>query len=176
MGNINSISQAHKLVREAQSKANEARVERERQNIDDAAAFLVEQGRVTAVDEWEQNRIEEVRAEAERRRHEHRLAGAAAVARMQERGETPVTIAELTGIKVTEVRSVLKATGARPAPRPDGPGAQDSANGAARAGAPASGAAPQALGEDGGAAGVAANGLDARGTAVHPTQGVGWGT
>lgn len=178
MGNINSISQARKLVREAQSKANEARVERERQNIDDAAAFLVEQGRVAAVDEWARNRINEVHAEAERRHHEHRLAGAAAVSRMQERGETLARIAELAGVKVAEVRSVLKAAGARPATRPDGLGAEDAVNGAAGAGASSSGVASQALGGDVGEQRAAPNGLDApgqRSVAVHQAQGVGEG-
>jgi hypothetical protein len=85
--NINSKSAARKMVREAQARANEARLERERHNVDDAASFLVELGRLAAVDEWEQGRIVEIRAEGERRRHEHRQVGAAAVARMQKRGK-----------------------------------------------------------------------------------------
>ena len=79
MANINSKTEARKRVREARAKANEARLERERENVDDAASFLVELGRLAAVDEWEQGRIVEIRAEGERRRHEHRQAGAAAV-------------------------------------------------------------------------------------------------
>jgi len=51
MVNINSKSEALKRVREAQTKANEARAERERQNVDDAASFLVELRRLAAVDE-----------------------------------------------------------------------------------------------------------------------------
>lgn len=61
--NINSKSAARKKVREAQMKANEARLEREHHNVDDAASFLVELGRLGAVDEWEQGRIVEIRAE-----------------------------------------------------------------------------------------------------------------
>jgi hypothetical protein len=80
--NINSKSAARKKVRQAQARANEARLERERHNVDDAASFLVKLGRLAAVDEWEQGRIVEIRAEGERRRHEHRQAGAAAVARI----------------------------------------------------------------------------------------------
>jgi hypothetical protein len=53
MVNINSKSQARKRVREAQIRANETRLEREHQNVDDAASFLVELGRLAAVDEWE---------------------------------------------------------------------------------------------------------------------------
>jgi hypothetical protein len=63
MANINSKTEARKRVREAQARANEARLERERQNVDDAASFLVELGRLGAVDEWEQGRIVEIRAE-----------------------------------------------------------------------------------------------------------------
>lgn len=74
MVNINSKAEALERVREARNKANEARFGRERQNVDDAASFLVELGRLAAVDEWEHNRILEVHAEGERRRHEHRLA------------------------------------------------------------------------------------------------------
>src|ERR1700747_2909891 len=127
MVNINSKMQARKRVREAQIKANEARIDREHHNIDDAALFLVELGRLAAVDEWEQNRVQEVRAEAERRRHEHRQVGAAAVARMQARGESLTAIAELTGVKVGEVRAMLKAADAQAAPRADALGAEDSA-------------------------------------------------
>lgn len=42
-----------KKVREAQARANEARLERERQNVVDAASLLVELGRLAEVDEWE---------------------------------------------------------------------------------------------------------------------------
>jgi hypothetical protein len=127
--NVNSKTQARKRVREAQIKAKEARIERERHNVDDAASFLVEQGRLAAIDEWEHNRVQEVRAEAERRRYEHRQAGAAAVARMQARGESLAAIAELAGVKVGEVRGVLKAATARPAARPDALGAVIGASG-----------------------------------------------
>jgi hypothetical protein len=78
------------------------------------------------------NRILEVRVEGERRRHEHRQAGAAAVARMQERGETFAAIAELAGVKVGEVRAVLKAANARPAAPRDALGAAAALGGAPR--------------------------------------------
>ena len=132
MANINSKTEARKKVREAQAKANEARLERERHNVDDAASFLVELGRLAAVDEWEQGRVVEIRAEGERRRHEHRQAGAAAVSRMQERGETLTAIAELAGVKVSEVRVVLKSASAQPVAAPDALGAADSASAAPR--------------------------------------------
>jgi hypothetical protein len=123
MANINSKTAARKKVREAQAKAKEARQERKRHNVDDAASFLVELGRLAAVDEWEQGRVVEIRAEGERRRHEHRQEGAAAVARMVDRGESLTAIAELTGVRVTEVRAVLKSAGAQPVASPDAVGA-----------------------------------------------------
>ena len=86
VANINSKTEAWKRVREAQAKANETRLQRERENVDDAASFLVELGRLAAVDEWEQGRVVEIRAEGERRRHEHRRVGAGAVTRMLDRG------------------------------------------------------------------------------------------
>src|SRR6516165_8688104 len=125
--NINSKLAARKRVREAQNKANEARLERERQNVDDAASFLVELGRLAAVDKWERNRILEIRAEGQRRRHEHRQAGATAAARMQGRGESLTAIAELAGVKVGEVRAMLKAADARVASCADAVGAEASA-------------------------------------------------
>jgi hypothetical protein len=127
MANINSKTEARKKVREAKAKANEARLERERHNVDDAASFLVELGRLAAVDEWEQGRVVEIRAEGERRRHEHRQQGAAAVSRMLDRGETLTAIAELAGVKVSEVRAVLKSAGAQPVAPPDALGAASAA-------------------------------------------------
>jgi phosphomevalonate kinase len=114
MANIKSKTEARKKVRETQAKANEARQERERENVDDAASFLVELGRLAAVDEWEQGRVVEIHAEGERRRHEHRREGAAAVSRILKRGETLTAIAELAGVKISEVRAVMKSAGAQP--------------------------------------------------------------
>jgi hypothetical protein len=90
-----------------------ARLEREHRNVNDAASFLVELGRLATVDDWEQGRIVEIRAEGEQRRREHRQAGAAALSRMQTRGETLTAIAELAGVKVSDVRAMLKSAGAQ---------------------------------------------------------------
>jgi len=148
MANINSKTEARKKVREAQARANEARLQRERQNVDDAASFLVELGRLATVDEWEQGRVAEIHAEGERRRHEHCQAGAASVSRMLDRGETLTAIAELAGVKVSEVRAVLKSTGAQLVASPDALGAADSASAAPRGGGSVVEAA-QALGVGG---------------------------
>jgi hypothetical protein len=127
MANINSKNAARKKVREAQARANEARQERERLNVDDAASLLVELGRLAGVDEWEQGRVAEIHAEGERRRHEHRQEGAAAVSRMLDRGETMAAIAELAGVKVSEVRAVVKTAGAQLVAPPDALGAASAA-------------------------------------------------
>src|SRR5271155_2888161 len=132
MANINSKTEARKKVREAQAKANEARQERERHNVDDLASFMVELGRLAAVDEWEQGRVAEIRAEGERRRHEHRQAGATAVSRMLDRGETLTAIAELAGLKVGEVRAVGKSASAPAVASPDALGAPSAASDAPR--------------------------------------------
>jgi hypothetical protein len=55
-------------VREGLARANKARPERGRLNIDDAAPFLAEPGQLAAVDEWEQGRVVEIRAEGCRAR------------------------------------------------------------------------------------------------------------
>jgi hypothetical protein len=118
-----------------------------------AASLLVELGRVAAVDEWEQGRIVEIRAEGERRRHEHRQAGAAAVSRMLDRGEKLTAIAELAGVKVSEVRAVLKSAGAQPVAPTDALGAAGAASaapqnaGVGAAIASADGARPISVGE-----------------------------
>jgi hypothetical protein len=109
MVNVSSKAEALKRVRQAQAAANEARAERERENIDDAASLVVEHDRLKSVDQWEDKRIGEIRAEADRRRREHRAAGAAALTRMQGRGETLAAIAELTGVTVRELGATLKA-------------------------------------------------------------------
>jgi hypothetical protein len=60
---------------------------------------------------------------------------------MQSRGETAAAIADLAGVKVSDVRMVLKSAGAQPVAPPDALGAPSGA-------APADGT-PQALGVGG---------------------------
>ena len=153
MANINSKTEARKKVREAQARANEARLQRERENVDDAASFLVELGRLAAVDEWERGRVVEIRAEGKRRRDEHRQAGAAAVSRMLDhRGETLAAIAELASVKVSEARAVLKSAGEQPVAPPDALGAPSAVTDAPQnAGAVASGDAARPIGVGGSA-------------------------
>jgi hypothetical protein len=110
-GNTSKV-EARRRVREAQGRANEARGQRERANVDDAATLVVAVGKVSEVDAWETERLaqarDQVRAEANRKRVDHRTEAVAAIARMQQRGETLATIAELTGASVGEIRALLR--------------------------------------------------------------------
>src|SRR6185312_13377203 len=111
-GSNTSKVEARRRVREAQARANEARAQRERANVDDAATLVVAVGKVGEVDAWETERLaqarDQVRAEANRKRVYHRTEAAAAIARMQQRGETLATIAELAGANVGEIRALLR--------------------------------------------------------------------
>lgn len=108
MANILLMAKARKRVREAQAKAQEQRARQERENVEDAAAFVVACSRVAGVDAWEAERIAQINAEAERRRGGQRQAAAAALARMHERGEKIENIAALAETTESEVRSYLK--------------------------------------------------------------------
>ena len=72
---------------------------------------------------------------------------------MLDRGETLTAIAELAGVKVSEVRAVLKSAGAQPVAPPDALGAPSGAAGsagtAAENGASGADGASQTLGVGG---------------------------
>ena len=57
---------------EAQAEANEQRAQRDRDNVDDMATFLVARTRLAGVDEWQAERVSQIGLEADRRREEHR--------------------------------------------------------------------------------------------------------
>src|SRR6185312_9196667 len=82
MVNIQSKSRARRVVREAQAEANEQRAQRDRDNVDDMAAFLVARTRLAGVDECQAERVSQIGLEADRRRDEHRSECAAAVQRL----------------------------------------------------------------------------------------------
>jgi hypothetical protein len=109
--NIQSTAEARQAVRGVRTKAQAERAQRERDNVEDTATFVVARARVTGVDAWEAERVAQVAAEAARRRDEHRLAGAAAVARIRGRGESVSEIAALAQTTETEVRAYLKLAG-----------------------------------------------------------------
>ena len=109
MGNIQSKSQARKMVWEAQARANEERAQGDRANVDDMATFLVARTRLAGVDDWQAERVAQIGLDADRRRDEHRSEGAAAIARIKGRGASIASIAALANISESEVRSYLKA-------------------------------------------------------------------
>jgi|EndMetStandDraft_3_1072993.scaffolds.fasta_scaffold265883_1 hypothetical protein len=110
-GNTSKV-EARRQVREAQARANEARAQRERADVDDAATLMVAVSKLTDVDVWESERLavarERVRAEASRRRANCGAEAGLAVARMQQRGETLATIAALAGLCIGEIRAMLR--------------------------------------------------------------------
>jgi hypothetical protein len=109
MGDIQSKNQVRKLVRDAQSRANQERAQRERENVDDLATFLVARTRFAGVEQWQAERVTQIGLETDRRRDEHRAEGAVAVARLRQRGETIATIATLASVSEYEVCAYLKA-------------------------------------------------------------------
>lgn len=133
MAGSTSKVEARRRAREAQARANEARAQRERANIEDAATYMVAVGKVGEVDAWECERLaavrDQVRTEAGKRRADNRAEAGAAIARMQRRGETLTTIAELTGVGVGEVRAML-----RHAPRAEKPTASGGSHALGRGG------------------------------------------
>lgn len=146
MAKRESKDEVRRKVREAQAQANRARLQRESANREDMVAFLVAEQKLAAVDEWEAERHEQVRLEAEQRREEQRLEGARALARMRERGETVAGIAALGARSEKLVRSYLrKVASSRGAATAEANGSQPL--GEART-APAGGS--EALGSDGG--------------------------
>ena len=121
MAKIESKHEVRRKVREAQAQANRERLKRESNNREDMVAFLVAEQKLAAVDEWESDRHEQVRLEADQRREEQRLEGARALARMRDRGESVAGIAQIGGCSEKLVRIYLKElrTSAAPSTAPE---------------------------------------------------------
>jgi hypothetical protein len=108
MAQIESKHDVRRKVRDAQAQVNRERLKRESDNREDMVAFLVAEQKLSAVSQWEAERHEQVRQEADQRRAEQRREGARALARMRDRGETVADIAKLGGCSVKLVRRYLK--------------------------------------------------------------------
>jgi hypothetical protein len=97
---------------EANRRANEARAARDKANIKDATTFMYEVGKIAEVEQWKKERLaqlrEQVDAEAAKKVATHRAKAGAAVARMQDRGETLTTIATNTDVGIGIVRTMLR--------------------------------------------------------------------
>jgi hypothetical protein len=150
MAKIESRSDVRRKVREAQTRAQQERLKRESDNREDMVAFLLAEQKLQAVDDWEAEHVAQVHGDAEQRRHEQRVEGAKALARMKARGETIKDIAVLGGVPEKLVRSYLKLAASTVAVQEAG------GNGSQPLGSGDAPADPQALGSD---AAAAAGGL-----------------
>lgn len=103
--------EARKRAREASRQANEARVAKEKANIDDAAEILVAVGKIAEIESWKKERLAQLRqqldVEVAKKVVAQRARGGAAVVRMQSRGETLTTIAARTDLGIGIVRTML---------------------------------------------------------------------
>ena len=104
--------EARRRAVEANRRANEARAARDKANIKDATEFMYEVGKIAEVEQWKKERLAQLRAqvdaEAAKKVAGHRAKAGAAVARMQDRGETLTTIAENTEVGIGIVRTMLR--------------------------------------------------------------------
>jgi hypothetical protein len=108
MAPIESKHDVRRKVRDAQAQVNRERLKRESDSREDMVAFLVAEQKLSALSEWEAERHDQVRLDADQRRAEQRLDGARALARMRDRGETVADISQLGGCSVKLVRRYLK--------------------------------------------------------------------
>lgn len=115
MAKIESKHDVRRKVREAQAQVNRDRLQRESDNREDMVAFLVAEQKLAAVDNWEAERHEQVRAEANQRRLEQRMDGARALGRVRDRGESIVSIAQLGQCSEKSVRTYLRLLRAKAA-------------------------------------------------------------
>jgi hypothetical protein len=134
MAKIESKHDVRRKVREAQAQVNRERLQRESDNREDMVAFLVAAQKLAAVDTWEAERHEQVRAEANQRRLEQRMEGARALGRVRDRGESIASIAQLGQCSEKTVRTYLRLLQAK--------SAAATRNGKSTSGALGSGAEP----------------------------------
>ncbi|CPR56911.1 hypothetical protein [Mycobacteroides abscessus] len=147
MAKIESRSDVRRKVREAQTRAQQERLKRESDNREDMVAFLLAEQKLRAVDGWEVEHLAQVRGEAEQRRHEQRVEGAKALARLKAREETIKDIAALGDVPEKLVRSYLKLAAQTPSVRDaTGSGSQALGSGETQVGSPDD---SQALGDRG---------------------------
>ncbi|WP_100482003.1 hypothetical protein [Mycobacteroides abscessus] len=137
MAKIESRSDVRRKVREAQTRAQQERLKRESDNREDMVAFLLAEQKLRAVDGWEVEHLAQVRGEAEQRRHEQRVEGAKALARLKAREETIKDIAALGDVPEKLVRSYLKLAAQTPSVRDaTGSGSQALGSGETQVGSP----------------------------------------
>ncbi|WP_246230720.1 hypothetical protein [Mycolicibacterium sediminis] len=114
--------EARRRAVEANRRANAARAARDKANIKDATTFMYEVGKIAEVEQWKKERLAQLRAqvdaEAAKKVAGHRTEAGAAVARMQDRGETLTTIAANTEVGIGIVRTMLRHAPKKERPLP----------------------------------------------------------
>ena len=92
--------------------------------MDDLAVFLSARQRADAVDDWFNERVAALKAQADERRAGQRRECGVALGAMRERGETVRDIARMAGIGEKTVRELIRCGAAEQAGGPD-PAGQD---------------------------------------------------
>ena len=100
---------ARRAAREAVVAAQADLARRNRANMDDLAVFLSARVRADAVDDWFNERVAALKAQADERRAGQRRECGVALAGMRERGETVRDIARMAGIGEKAVRELIRA-------------------------------------------------------------------
>jgi hypothetical protein len=95
--------------------AQEELARRTRANAGDLVAFFSAKQRADEVDEWLQDRVKALHAQAEKRRAEEHQRCGAALRAIRARGESLVEITRITGIQQRAVRDLIKLAEQSPA-------------------------------------------------------------
>jgi DNA-binding NarL/FixJ family response regulator len=99
---------ARRAAREAVVAAQADLARRTRANMDDLAVFLSARQRADAVDDWFNERVAALEAQADERRAGQRRECGVALAAMCERGESIRDIARMAGIGEKTVRELIR--------------------------------------------------------------------
>jgi hypothetical protein len=113
MGNGATTKAARRAAREAVVAAQADLARRNRANMDDLAVFLSARQRADAVDEWFNDRLAALKAQAEERRVGQGRECGVALTAMRDRGESIRDIARMAGIGEKAVRELIRAAGTR---------------------------------------------------------------
>jgi hypothetical protein len=107
---------ARRAAREAVVAAQADLARRTRANMDDLAVFLSARQRADAVDDWFNERVAALKAQADERRAGQRRECGVALAAMRERGESIRDIARMAGIGDKTVRELIRSAGTEDPP------------------------------------------------------------
>jgi hypothetical protein len=128
---------ARRAAREAVVAAQADLARRNRANMDDLAVFLSARQRAEAVDDWFNERVAALKAQADERRAGQRRECGVALAAMRDRGESIRDIARMAGVGEKTARELIRSAEAddamaSPPAGGEGAGELNGHNGAAR--------------------------------------------